>query len=343
MSAETKIDAGMLTLSASPHIRSNESIAKIMWSVNIALAPAALFSIYQFGVGALVPMVLCIAICVLTEYLVQKWQEKPITISDGSAFLTGLLLGMNIPPDSPWYLPVFGSVVAIGVAKHTMGGLGFNIFNPALIGRAALVASWPILMTRWPEKTGIDALTNATPLGILKQQGYAKLLEIFGNEPAALYKSLFLGTHGGSMGETSSLLLILGGLFLIYRGYISWQVPVIMIATVGILTWAFGGLVTPVGAPADFIPAGFFKGDPVMNIFSGGLILGAFFMATDMVTIPITIKGQVIFALGAGCITVLIRLLGGYPEGVCYAILLMNSVTPLIDRLVRPAKFGKKV
>jgi len=336
MSAETKIDAGMLTLSSSPHIRSNESIAKIMWTVNIALAPAALFSIYQFKTGALITLVLCIAICVLTEYLVQKWQEKPITINDGSAFLTGLLLGMNIPPDSPWYLPVFGSVVAIGVAKHTMGGLGFNIFNPALIGRAALVASWPILMTTWPEATGINALTNATPLGILKQEGTAKLVEIFGDK-ATMYKSLFLGTHGGSMGETSSLLLILGGLYLIYRGYINWQVPVVMIATVGILTWAFGGLVERTGS------LGLFAGDPVMNIFSGGLILGAFFMATDMVTIPITIKGQVIFALGAGCLTVLIRLLGGYPEGVCYAILLMNSVTPLIDRLVKPVKFGKKV
>ncbi|MDR1702077.1 MAG: RnfABCDGE type electron transport complex subunit D, partial [Sporomusaceae bacterium] len=275
MSAETKIDVGMLTVSASPHIRSDESIAKIMWTVNMALAPAALFSVYQFGVGALTTLALCIAICVLTEYLVQKWQEKPVTINDGSAFLTGLLLGMNIPPDSPWYLPAFGSIVAIAIAKHTMGGLGFNIFNPALIGRASLVASWPILMTTWPQKTGtVDALTNATPLGILKMEGYAKLVETFG-DTATMYKSLFLGMHGGSMGETSSLLLILGGVYLIYRGYINWQVPVVMIATVGILTWAFGGLVATGGS------TGLFTGDPIMNIFSGGLMLGAFFMATD--------------------------------------------------------------
>jgi len=219
-----------------------------------------------------------------------------------------------------------------------MGGLGFNIFNPALIGRAALVASWPILMTTWPTMpTQVDALAKATPLGILKQEGYATLLKTFGGDSFAMYKALFFGTHGGSMGETSSFLLILGGLFLIYRGYINWHVPAVMIATVGILTWIFGGLVDHGGS------MGLFNGDPMLNIFSGGLILGAFFMATDMVTIPITIKGQIIFAFGAGCLTVLIRLLGGYPEGVCYAILLMNSVTPLIDRLVKPVKFGKKV
>ncbi len=333
MSAEAKMEVGTLTVSASPHIRCDESISKIMWSVNLALAPAALFSVYNFGVPALINIVVCIVAAVATEYFVLKWQEKPMAVNDGSAFLTGLLLAMNIPATVPWYMPLLGAVVAIGIAKHTMGGIGYNIFNPALVGRAFLLASWPIAMTTWPTPNSllgkVDGVTSATPLGVLKLQGYEKLVQLFGDK-MDMYKALFIGTRGGSMGETSAILLILGGIYLIYRGYISWQVPVVMIGTVGLLTWAFGG------------HAGLFSGDPIFNMISGGLILGAFYMATDMVTIPITIKGQVIFAVGAGLLTVLIRLLGGYPEGVCYAILLMNSVTPLIDRFVKPAKFGAR-
>lgn len=328
MSAEAKIELGQLTVSTSPHIRCDESISKIMWTVNACLAPAALFSVYQFGAPALITTLIAIAAAVATEYLVQKWQGKPVTINDGSAFLTGLLLGMNIPATVPWYLPLSGAIVAIAIAKHTMGGLGYNIFNPALVGRAFLVASWPIAMTTWPEMASkIDGVTTATPLGILKLQGYEKLVAVFGDK-LEMYKSLFLGTRSGSMGETSALLLLLGGCYLIYRGYINWRVPVFMIGTVGALTWAFGG------------PAGLFSGDPILSMISGGLILGAFFMATDMVTAPITVKGQIIFAIGAGALTVLIRLLGGYPEGVCFAILLMNSVTPLIDRYIKPEKYG---
>lgn len=321
MNAEIKLQPGTLSVSASPHIRCDESIAKIMWTVNLALAPAALFSVYRFGMPALTTMILCIVVAVATEYLIQKWRDKPITINDGSAFLTGLLLAMNIPAALPWYMPVFGSVAAIAIAKHTMGGLGYNIFNPALVGRAILLASWPVAMTTWPEMASkVDGVTAATPLGILKMQGYEKLVEIFGDK-AEMYKALFVGSRSGSMGETSALLLLLGGAYLIYRGYINWQVPVVMIATVGILTAVLGH-------------------DPIMHMMSGGLILGAFFMATDMVTIPITIKGRIVFAAGAGALTVLIRLLGGYPEGVCYAILLMNCVTPLIDLWLRPSKFG---
>ena len=246
-----------------------------------------------------------------------------MTINDGSAFMTGLLLAMNIPASLPWYMPVFGSVAAIAIAKHTMGGLGYNIFNPALVGRAILLASWPVAMTTWPEMTSkVDGVTSATPLGILKLQGYEKLVAIFGDK-VEMYQSLFFGSRSGSMGETSALLLILGGVYLIYRGYINWQVPVVMIGTVGALTALFGH-------------------DPVLHMMSGGLILGAFFMATDMVTTPITVKGQILFAAGAGALTVLIRLLGGYPEGVCYAILLMNCVTPLIDLWIKPAKFGAR-
>jgi len=326
MSTEAKIELEKFMVSASPHIRCDESISKIMWSVNAALAPAALFSIYNFGMPALFNMVLCIVAAMATEYLILKWQDKPMVVNDGSAFLTGLLLAMNIPATLPWYMPLAGSIFAIGVAKHTMGGLGFNIFNPALIGRAFILASWPIAMTTWPLSRDligkVDGLTSATPLGILKQQGYQKLVETFGDK-GTMYQDLFLGVRPGSMGETSAVLLLLGGIYLIYKGYIKWQVPVIMIGTVGALTAAFGG-------------------DPLLHMMSGGLILGAFYMATDMVTIPITTKGQIIFAVGAGALTVLIRLQGGYPEGVCYAILLMNCVTPLIDRLVRPVKYGAR-
>lgn len=330
MSVQAKIETGTLTVSASPHIRCDESIAKIMWTVNAALAPAALFSVYHFGLPALTTMVICIVAAVGTEYLIQKWQGKEVTVSDGSAFLTGLLLAMNVPATLPWYMPLLGSIVAIAIAKHTMGGLGYNIFNPALIGRAFMLASWPVAMTTWPTMPSkVDGVTSATPLGILKLQGYEKLVQVFGDRPE-LYKALFLGFRSGSMGETSALLILLGGLYLIYRGYINWQVPAAMIGTVAVLTWAFGG------------SAGLFTGDPLVHMISGGLMLGAFFMATDMVTIPITVKGQVVFAVGAGALTVLIRLLGGYPEGVCYAILLMNSVTPLIDRLIKPVKYGAR-
>lgn len=326
---EIEVNENEFTISASPHIRCEESISKIMWNVNLALAPAAVFSIYYFGFPALINMVVGAASAVAIEYLVQRFRKKKITAFDGSAFLTGLLLAMSVPPSLPPYMMVIGSFIAIVIAKHSMGGLGFNIFNPAHIGRAALMVSWPVAMTTWTNlTTSVDVVTSATPLNILKQQGYAKLIETFGSN-AELYKAMFIGTRNGSIGETSTILLLIGGAYLLYKGYINWHVPIFMIGTVGILTWIFA-------------PTGLFTGDPLFNMMAGGLILGAFFMATDMVTIPITIKGQIIFAVGAGAITSLIRLIGGYPEGVCYSILLMNSITPLIDRLVKPKEFGAR-
>lgn len=325
--AKVKIEEKDLEVSASPHVHSQESIPKIMWNVNLALVPAALFGIYYFGIPALATILVAIISAVLSEYLVQKFRGKPVTINDGSAFLTGLLLALCIPPSIPLYMTAIGSFISIAIAKHSMGGIGFNIFNPAHIGRSALMVSWPIAMTTWSEiTTKADVVTTATPLNILKQQGYAKLIETYGSN-VDLYQSLLLGTRNGSIGETSTILLVLGGIYLIYKRYINWQVPVLMMATVGILTWIFG-------------PSGLFTGDPIFHVMAGGLVIGAFFMATDMVTIPITKKGQIIFAIGAGAITVLIRLKGGYPEGVCYSILLMNSITPLIDRLIKPVKFG---
>lgn len=334
-------DYPLLTVSSSPHIRNQETIARIMWSVVFALLPATLFSIYLFGLPALKTIAWCIGACVGSEFLIQNWQNKRPSITDGSAVITGLLLAMNLPANLPWYMCISGAVVAIGLAKHTMGGLGYNIFNPALIGRAFLMASWPLAMTTWPKvdfyqqldslphvTNKVDALTAATPLGILKGQGYEALVQSFGSNQD-LYTALFLGLRGGCLGETSCLLLLLGGFFLIYRGYINWQVPVTMIATVGVLSWIFGG-------------STLFSGDPLLHMLSGGLFLGAFFMATDMVTIPITKKGQFVFALGAGIIATLIRLKGGYPEGVSYSILLMNAVTPLIDKLIKPTPFGHR-
>lgn len=322
-----------LLVSSSPHLRDNESVAKIMWSVVLALTPAAIFGVVNFGLPSLLTIFLCVAGSAATEALVQKWQNVPVTVRDGSAVVTGLLLAMTLPPTLPWYMPLLGSVVAIGLAKHTLGGLGYNIFNPAQVGRAFLLLSWPVAMTAAAVSQlapAVDAVSSATPLAVLKLQGYDALAASFGGSNE-LYLRLLFGTRGGSLGETPALLLVLGGLFLIFRGYIKWEVPVAMIGTVGFLTWIFGG------------PNGWFTGDPVFHMLAGGLVLGAFFMATDMVTAPMTTAGRVLFAVGAGALTVLIRLKGGYPEGVCYAILLMNAVTPLIDRYLVPRKFGSAV
>ncbi|TYZ27673.1 RnfABCDGE type electron transport complex subunit D [Selenomonas caprae] len=318
------------TISASPHIRDDETISHIMWQVNAALLPAALFAIWWFGFPALINMLVGVIFAVGAEYVWQRALKRPVTAFDGSACITGLLLAMSMSPLLPPYMVAIGSVLAIVVAKQSMGGLGFNIFNPAHIGRAALMVSWPVAMTTWSKmqdmSAGVDAMTSATPLNILKLQGYDALVNTFGGQ-AAMYWHMFIGTRNGSLGETSTVLLLIGGLYLIVKGYVNWIVPAVMIATVGVLTFVFG-------------PAGLFTGDPLFHMMAGGLMLGAFFMATDMVTIPMTVKGQVIFAVGAGAITVLIRLIGGYPEGVCYSILLMNAVTPLIDRFTKPRIFG---
>mgnify|MGYP000844349955 FL=1 len=315
-----------LTVASSPHVRCNETIPKIMWNVVAALVPAAAFGVYYFGVNALVNIIVAIVSAVVFEFLWEKMMHKRVTIKDGSAVLTGLLLAMCCPPSLPWWMSIIGSFLAIVVCKQAMGGLGYNIFNPAHVGRAGLMVSWPIAMTTWTQLNGtvIDGVAGATPLNVFKHGGVDALFNLFGtNDWGTIYQSLFFGFRNGSLGETSTVLLILGGLWLIYKGYINWQVPVIMIATVGVLMGAFYGVNVA-----------------IFEMMAGGLIIGAFFMATDMVTAPITLKGQMIFALGCGLITVLIRTLGGYPEGVCYSILLMNTLTPLIDRLVKPTVFG---
>jgi len=328
-----------LIVSVSPHIKSGETVSRIMWTVSAALLPALAGGVYFFGLGALYVTALCIVSCMAFEVIVKKMMDKEATLSDGSAFLTGLLLGMNLPPSAPWYVPVIGSMVAVAITKQLFGGLGFNVFNPALVGRAFVLITWPRAMTTWwvPQTGGksftADAVTTATPLGIMKEEGAAKLLAHFGDS-ATMYKSLFLGHVAGSLGETSVLLLLIGAAVLLIKRYITWHIPVTYIVTVAIVAWIFGG------KDPETHKLIFFAGDPLFHVLSGGLILGAFFMATDYVTVPSVRSGQIIFGIGCGVITMLIRLKGGFPEGVMFAILLMNCFTPLIDRKMRSKTFG---
>jgi electron transport complex protein RnfD len=318
----------MLSVASSPHVRTKETIPRIMWTVNATLIPVAIWGVYAFGWRALAHMVVCCGAAVASEWAIQKFRGVPETWHDGSAFLTGLLLAMCIPVGLEYWMAVLGSVFCIGVAKHTFGGLGQNIFNPAHAGRAFLVASFPVQMTTWTAIQTPDGVTTATPLGVLNeaarlgQDGMPQVIAMFGDR-GQMYWSLFVGNVNGCIGEVSALFILLGGLFLIYKQYIFWQGPVFYIGTAALLAWVFGG-------------EGLFGGDPLFHILSGGLMIGAFYMLTDMVTSPITIKGQIVFAVGAGILVFLIRQFGGYPEGVCYSILLMNCATPLLDRIFKP-------
>ncbi|MFY9398231.1 MAG: RnfABCDGE type electron transport complex subunit D, partial [Desulfomonilia bacterium] len=303
----------------------------IMRQVIYALIPGALVGVYFFGFPALKVIAIAMVSCVALEAIWQKLTNSPLTIKDGSAALTGLLLAMNLPSGAPWWLVVIGSLVAIIIAKQLFGGIGNNPFNPALVGRVFLLISFPVAMTTWPEPRSFftqvaDATTGATPLGALKTAIFEH-----GSIAAAPEMNLmdpFLGNVGGSLGEISALALLLGGVYLIARRIITWHIPVIYIATVAVITGIFWLINPEVYA------------SPAFHILAGGLMLGAFFMATDMVTSPITNTGKVIFAVGCGVITVVIRLWGGYPEGVSFAILIMNAFVPLINRATKPTKFG---
>jgi electron transport complex protein RnfD len=321
-----------LIVSIGPHVRSDDTTAKIMWTVSGALLPATLMSVYYFGMPAIMVILVCLATSLLAEAGMQLLLKKPITLSDGSAFLTGLLLAMNLPANAPLYIPFVGSLVAIVIAKHLFGGLGFNIFNPALVGRAFVLISFAKIMTTFVAPAAsfmaLDAKTTATPLVLLKEEGLSKLLEVY-HTKAALYQDLFVGNRAGSLGETSVIALLLGGAFLLMKRHITWHIPFPFILTVGALTWMFGG------------KDGLMTGDPILHMMSGGLVLGAFFMATDYVTGPSVRNAQIVFGICAGALTALIRLKGGYPEGVMFAILLMNCFAPLLDRGMRSPVFGK--
>lgn len=304
-------------VSGTPHVRSKESIQSIMRDVIIALVPATAAGIYYFGISALILIIAAIVSSVVFEALCQKIMKKPVTVSDLSAVVTGLLLAMNLPAAAPIWVAIVGSAFAIIFGKQLFGGLGQNFINPALAGRAFLLASYPTEMTTWSVPNGLevaDAATYATPLAQLKA----------GHLDASLGE-LILGQCGGTIGETCAIALIIGGVYLLYKHVISWKIPVIYIATVAILF----GVIGRHGVRM-----------PLQEIMAGGVMLGGIFMATDYASSPVTPKGQIIFAVGAGLITYLIRTFGGYPEGVSYSILIMNCCVPLIERFTEPTIFG---
>ena len=322
-----------LIVSLSPHVHSGDSVQKNMYGVCLALVPALIASLYFFGLGAAVVLFVSIVSCVAFEWLISKFilKRTQLSVADGSALLTGLLLGFNLPSNLPIWIVVLGALVAIGVGKMTFGGLGQNPFNPALVGRVFLLISFPAQMTTWPVSGTIgyiDAQTGATPLALMKwaiQSGDASVLS---DMPSAL--SLAIGQHGGSLGEVSALLLLLGCVFMIVRKIITWHIPVSILLTVALVSGALH-MANPAYA------------DPLSVLCTGGLMLGACFMATDYVTSPMVAKGQIIYGVCIGLLTIVIRNWGAYPEGMSFAILIMNAFTPLINTYCKPRRFGEVV
>lgn len=307
-----------LIVSSSPHIRSENTTSKIMLDVVIALLPAVVGAVYFFRLNAALIIALAVITAIASEWGIQKIRNRPSTISDMSAVVTGLLVALNIPASAPWWIPVVGSAFAIIIVKQLFGGLGQNFMNPALAARIMMTISWTDLMTGWV-KPGVDAVSTATPLSYVKG-----VTAVPGNAPQ-LFDTI-IGNIGGCIGETSAILLILGGLYLIYRGVIAIEIPVIYISTVAVLT---------------FINGGFDVNYMLYHVFSGGLMLGAIFMATDYASSPVTKRGRMIFALGCGILTSVIRIFGSYPEGVGFSILLMNIAAPLIEKYTSPRVFGE--
>jgi electron transport complex protein RnfD len=309
------------TVTTSPHVMVRENAGTIMWVVNLTLLPAVVASSYIFGLRSLLVILLSSAVCVASEVLAQLAFKKKVTVADGSALLTGILLAFNLPSTVPWWMVAIGGFIAIFLVKQLFGGLGYNIFNPALAARAVLLSSWPVAMTTWSKPVNtfalVDAVTTASPLGIVKEAVRA------GVTPDMPYRyiDLFLGNIPGSLGETCKAALLLGAAVLIVTRIVDWRIPVSFVATVAVLSF-------------------FFRRDPLFEVLSGGLILGAFYMATDLVTSPTTRKGRVVFGCACGLLTTLTRNFGGFPEGVCYAILFMNCLTPLMEQYVRPRRFG---
>ncbi len=325
-----------LTISGAPHAHSPENVKKIMWGVVIALLPTLLTAIYFFRFDALLTVSVAVASCLFFEWAIQKYLLKtPPSVTDGSAVITGLLLAFNLPSNLPVWMTIIGALVAIGIAKMAFGGLGQNPFNPALVARAFLLISFPVAMTSWPAirplfgQNVVDAMTGPTPLGILKEglsQGQS-LTELMPLIPD--YAQMLVGARGGSLGEVSAIAILLGGLYMLWKKIITWHIPVAFIGS----AFVFACILNAIN-PEHFI-------NPFVHILSGGLMLGAVFMATDMVTSPMSPKGQLIFGLGCGLLTITIRVWGAYPEGVSFAILIMNAFVPLINRGFKPRVFGK--
>jgi electron transport complex protein RnfD len=347
-------------LSQAPHIRDTQNINIIMWYVVASLVPAAAFSVWTMGLSALLVMISAVVSAVLAEFLFRKAVKRSLTIHNGSAVLTGLLLAMNLPPEVPLWIPVVGSAFAIIIVKELFGGLGYNIFNPALAARAFLMASWPTLMTtKWHAfengsifsqlltnkyfigKMAYDSITGATPLAAINLKSVQSLLESSGTTSPSYFETIFqndvffsmaLGNIGGCIGETSAILLLVGAIFLLWKKIIRWEIPVAYFLSFSLVILLY------------FFATGFeypFRG-LLFHLLGGGLFLGALYMATDMVTSPVTSSGMLIYAAGGGILASVIRIWGGYPEGVSYSILLMNAAVPLIDRLVKPRIYGSR-
>lgn len=319
----------MKVVSLSPHIHSGNDTSKIMRDVVLALLPTLAFSLYLYSWRALLLTSVSILTCILTEWVINRYLlKKSNTITDWSATLTGLLLAFNLPPDLPFWIVIIGGVVAIGIAKMSYGGLGKNLFNPALVGRVFLLISFPVQMTTYPTSNSLDAVSGATPLTFVKEalSKGANVSEII---PSESLTNVVLGFKDGSMGEMGGLLLILGGLYLLFRKVITWHIPVTILGTMLV----FSSILHFVD-PTQFV-------NPLFHIFTGGALLGAIFMATDYVTSPMSKAGQIIFAAGIGIITILIRVFGAYPEGISFAILIMNACVPLINMYVKPRRFAK--
>lgn len=334
MSDATRVaQRNLLSVSSSPHVRTREDAGRIMRDVIIALVPALVASYFFFGIDAIMlTAVACIA-ALAVEIALLAWRGRKVDhAAVNSALVTAILMTFCVSPLVPWWMVVVGAVIAIGVGKHAFGGLGHNVFNPALVGRAFLMSAYMVPMTTWKFP---DAISTATPLAHMKAGAYDKVPELW---------HLALGDIGGCVGETSAILLVVGAAYLFVRKVITWHVPVAYLGALAVFVWVFGGTTKVEGAG---LSVRVFAGIGPMNLgaipihlLAGGVILGAFFMATDYVTCPMTPKGMIIFGVGCGLLTGLIRVFGGYPEGTCYAILLMNTTVPLIDRATMPRLFG---
>ena len=329
----------LLKVSGSPHVHTDDSVKKIMYGVIYAMIPALLISIYFFGLDAVRVTLISVVACLVVEAVIQKYLLKSdVTITDGSGIITGILLAFNVPSNLPWWIIVIGAIVSIGVGKMSFGGLGKNIFNPALVGRVFLLISFPVQMTSWPVPKALfgtsvtDAITGPTPLGIMKEGlGAGKTVQEIMPEIPDYVQNLMTGFQGGSLGEVSALALILGAIYMLARKIITWQTPTAYIGSVVI----FSGILWLID-PTQFV-------DPLFHLVTGGMMLGVFYMATDMVSSPMSGKGQLIFGLGCGILTILIRVFGAYPEGVSFAILIMNAFVPLIDSGFKPKRFGETI
>lgn len=322
-----------LTISPSPHVHGGDSVKRNMYGVIIALLPAWATSLWFFGFGALAVTLISVASCVLIEFLIQKFVMKvKTTICDGSAALTGLILAFNMPSNLPWWIIVIGALVAIGVAKMTFGGLGQNIANPAILARVFLLISFPQQMTSWPKPGQLtsyaDAATGATPLGLMKEAlRDGKSVSEVADLPSTT--DLLLGNMGGSLGEVAAIALLIGFVILLVRRIITWHIPVAVLGTIAVLSAIFW-LADPSAYPS-----------PLFHLLTGGALLGAIFMATDYVTSPMSHSGMLVYGFGIGLLTFIIRTFGAYPEGMSFAILIMNMLTPLINTYFKPKRFGE--